>query len=502
MMRKTIFQSCLISLGAAVFWSGCGLQVNGDPEPSGGQYQPQLLLSGSRWSKGVVPVCWDPATTRRADFALRSRQVQNLAINSWPAVANVQFTGWGTCGADVRGMVRIRLDDSALANAGGIGYSAAGLTMSLGVGRSDFTGGLIPHEFGHVLGFPHETARKDFLDDSSGSCRESNVDGDPLNTPADRQSIMVSTGYCQRNPNLSAWDIIGARNAYGSRVSIVSPLVTAWGATAGDHATVATAQGISDVTGSGYQWAYANGWVFNRQMPGTVPLKLFWHAGRGDNFTTATAAGESSAVGAGYGFVRVEGYVFSSSQPGTVPLKLYWHAGREDHMLTGSATAEQAAISAGYSFVRVEGYVPQDAPYAIGWTYWSDQHGDNLLTAQNSSLAVAAADAGYIFAGLDGALLRFPFVGTVPLKTFYSPNRADHYATATAAGEQSALAAGYHLVGTEGYVYPSAVSGTVGLQSYWHAGRGDHFTTLSRSAVALEAGYELVRTEGFAIPLQ
>lgn len=472
-----------------------------DESESVGTNQEQLLLSGTKWPSGIVPVCWDAASTTRADFALRSRQVRDLANNSWPTVANVEFTGWGTCGTTNPGAVRVRLNDSTSADAGGIGFSSGGLTMNLGTGRGDFTLGLIPHEFGHVLGFSHEMARSDFDDDSTGSCRQGNVSGDTVNTPADRQSIMASTGYCNSNPNLSLWDIVGAQTAYGHRTNVVRPLITGYRSTIGDHATVSTAAGINSVNASGYSWAYAEGWVFNSQVSGTVPLKLYWHAGNGDNFSTATTAGHNSAVDAGYSLVRTEGFVFTSQQPGTIPLKTYWHAGRADNMLVASSAAEQAALGAGYTLVRTEGYIPASTPYALGWTYWNEARLDNLVTAQNSTLAVDANNAGYAFVGFDGAFFKQQYPGTVALKTYWSAARNDHFATGTSAGQTSAVAAGYSFVRNEGFVYSSSAPGMSSANSYWKDNRLDHMTTIGRGSVAVAANYSLVRSEGFGIPI-
>ena len=177
----------------------------------------ELYRVGAVWPNGVVPVCWDSASVARSDFAVRSTQVRRLANASWPVYGHVYFTGWGTCPANSAGRVRVRLNTDMNGNAGGIGYVAAGRTMDLGTQRPDFGGSLVPHEFGHELGFSHEMARPGFPDDATGPCMEANIaGGDTEGTTADRDSIMASTGYCQQRTTLSGQDQLGVRNAYGA----------------------------------------------------------------------------------------------------------------------------------------------------------------------------------------------------------------------------------------------------------------------------------------------
>ena len=84
---------------------------------------------------------------------------------------------------------------------------------------------------------------------------------------------------------------------------------------------------------------------------------MYWSASRSDNFVTATEIGAKSAIDADYTFVRIEGYVYSKQISGTVPLKLYWSADRGDNFTTATKIGAKSAVDAGYSFVRIEGYV-------------------------------------------------------------------------------------------------------------------------------------------------
>jgi hypothetical protein len=501
------------ALLAALGVSGCGVEVGDDGRTT--STEEPLWKTGAAWPGGTVPVCWDSASVARSDFALVSRRVRHLADSSFPVVANVEFTGWGTCGASVGGKLKIVLTDSG-GSFSGVGYpgSSGPNVMTLDVSR-----GLtydVPHEFAHALGFDHEFDRPDWsAPPTRPDCVASPpVSGDGVNTASDFDSITVTT-YCEtraRPWELSLWDAVGAQTVYGPRLNQVRPLVTAWNGSRQDNATVSTSQGVADLNNGGYAWAFAHGWVFNSQLPGTVPLNLYWNTSRQDNITVSTTTGKNDAIAAGYAFIRTEGYVFSSSQGSfTVPLKLYWHPTRLDNLLTTPGFSEDQAIAAGYSFLRVEGYIPNQTPYALIWSYWSDARLDNLATKQNTEESIDAVTAGYVFNGFDGAVWRFPFQGTTAVKQYWSPARADNFLLASAAGEQTAISSGYSFVSREdilgepddaaytGYVYTSSQPGTSPLKSYWNGTRNDNFTTISKGSLATSSGYSLVRTEGWGL---
>ena len=443
----------MIWLMASTTWIGCGVseeQESADVAP--------LSLVAAKWP-GPVPVCWDPSSTTRSDFATASVTVHDRAFATWSRVAKIDFTGWGTCGSSTGGMVVLHLNSDTAGNSC-IGYPgpASSCTVNLGVLRSDFSGSLVPHELGHALGFSHEMARTDFPDDSTGSCTEGNATGDHLDTPPDRQSIMASTGYCQNNPNLSFWDTWGVQNAYGTRVDGVAMLATAWSDARREHATVATTPGRGAVDGSGYTWVYQEGWVFAHQAPQTVPLQLYWHVGHHDNFTTATTDGINAAIAAGYIFVRTEGYVYPTPQPGTVALNLYWSAARQDNLTTANPTAQAAALATGYNFVRTEGYVFSDTPYVLGWRYWNSALGDNVSPAGAGALSHHLPGDGWAFIGTDAAYMVNNLPGTTSADTYFSTVRGDYDTAVRAVDKSAAVSAGYTFVGTEGYLFNDSYS--------------------------------------------
>lgn len=220
MTRAARYMSILLPMVSAL--AGCTVATEeGLADEHLETTESELHLAWPKWPNGTVPVCWTTASTQRANFAAESTDVKERLNTSWPYYANVEFTGWGTCPSDPGNTVRIELGDASRPGGcrshGTPGYAPGDLDMLLCTDSGSWTRGLMPHEFGHVLGFSHEMARPDFSDDGSGACTEANIEGgDYLGTPAnDRTTIMGATGYCNNNTLLTRWDISGARKAYG-----------------------------------------------------------------------------------------------------------------------------------------------------------------------------------------------------------------------------------------------------------------------------------------------
>lgn len=191
-----------------------------------------LYRTGALWPTGftltrVVRVCFSAQAMAHPQFTNVRNNIRRAFNRTWGAVANIYYTDVGSCGASANGMVEVTILNDPLGgtpNFGNadVGYQGAGAktVLNIGWGASQ---GTIAHEFGHILGFPHEMTRPDFIDDPAaapGNCHEDNTNGgDYLGTPAnDRFSIMSHGIYCGwQSEDLGAWDIVGVQKAYGRK---------------------------------------------------------------------------------------------------------------------------------------------------------------------------------------------------------------------------------------------------------------------------------------------
>ncbi len=264
-----------------------------------------------------------------------------------------------------------------------------------------------------------------------------------------------------------------------------------WSPSAGDHLYTTN----PNEKPGGYRFEGISGYVYNRQVPGTVAIYRSAQPQIGSHYYTTT---DDDPTKYGYVDEGILGYAFAQSTSGSSPwYRLHKGGSTSDYVHTISDAERQAVKELGYEEQGIVAYLcggSQPTELQPIFRLWSNADTNHFYTT-NFAERDSVLTKGYISEGIAGYIYGVRRNGTSPLYRSYSTAMKNHFYSTS---EAESLATGFRQEGILGYLSESTSSGTTPFHRLFNPFIGDHFYTTSNAEAeaAARGGYIREGTAG------
>lgn len=269
-----------------------------------------------------------------------------------------------------------------------------------------------------------------------------------------------------------------------ANLPFLTAIYRSWSPAKGDHLYTTNASEKP----AGYRAEGIAGYVYNKQVAGTVPIYRSNQPQIGAHYYSTT----DDATNYGYTNEGILGYTFATNVTGSAAwYRMHKGGATSDYVHTVSEEERTAIKELGYVDEGTVAYLcgtPQPTSLQPIYRMWNGAVKEHFYTTNPAERDTVLAK-GFISEGITGYMYGVRKEGSSPVYRSYHKQEKHHYFSLT---EADATRWGYTVEGIVGYIWPTTQSNTIPLYRLFHPVTRDNLYTASGAEVvsAVASGYE------------